>query len=50
MTILSVPAQGRPVSMSPAGTLAVPDDPIVPFIEGAWPRSVLKASMTDAGV
>jgi len=30
---LKPPAQGRPITMNPGG-LSVPDDPIVPFVEG----------------
>ncbi|MGK4007132.1 NADP-dependent isocitrate dehydrogenase [Sorangium sp. So ce1036] len=34
MTTFPEPTQGQPISMSPAGALVVPENPIVPFIEG----------------
>ena len=34
MTTFPQPSQGQPITMSPDGVLAVPDNPILPFIEG----------------
>ena len=34
MTTFPQPSQGHPITMSPSGALTVPDDPILPFIEG----------------
>ena len=34
MTTFPQPPQGHPITTSPSGALAVPDDPILPFIEG----------------
>ena len=31
---LTPPTQGHPLAMGPGGRLVVPDDPIIPFIEG----------------
>ena len=31
---LPPPVQGRPITMGPDGLLVVPDDPIIPFVEG----------------
>jgi isocitrate dehydrogenase len=34
MTTFPEPTHGQPITMSPSGTLVVPDNPILPFIEG----------------
>ncbi len=34
MNTFPEPSQGQPITMSPSGALTVPDNPIIPFIEG----------------
>ena len=31
---VAIPSEGRKITMGPSGVLAVPDNPIIPFIEG----------------
>ena len=47
------PVEGEPITMSKSGTLAVPDRPIVPFVEGdgTGPRHLARVERVfDAAV
>jgi isocitrate dehydrogenase len=53
MSAFPKPTSGQPITMSPSGTLVVPNDPIIPFIEGdGTGRDIWRASVRvlDAAV